>query len=166
MADKTHHDLLVNWLKNAYTIENTLVSMLENQAGRATEFPELRSQLQRHREATQQHADMVKQSLNQLGEDVSEVRAQASKFFGEVQSRMLGAFGDSVVRDAVIGSMAEQLEIATYNSIIALAEKLDEQGIVNTCSKILEDEHNMQEFLNDNIDDLVEQAYDQDQLMR
>ncbi len=166
MADKNYYDVLTNWLKNAYNIETTLVQMLDNQAERAGGFTELRSQLHGHREATQRHAQMVKECLEYLGEDVSEVRAQASKLFGEVQSRMVGVYGDSIVRDAIVGAMVEQLEISTYSAIITLADQLGEQKIVNNCSEILEDERNMHGFLEDHLEKVVNRAYEEDLLTK
>lgn len=164
MADKNYHDVLINWLKSAYTIETSLVNMLENQAERATEFSDLRNRLHGHREATQRHADMVEDCITHLGGDVSEVRAQVSKFIGEAQSRMLGTFGDSVVRDSIVGAMVEELESSTYNAIITLANRLDEQKVVDTCSQILEEEEQMREYFDDNIENIVNQAYEHDTL--
>lgn len=166
MAEKSYYDVLINWLKGAHTVETTLVNMLENQADRATEFPELRSHLQGHREASQRHAEMVRQCIEQLGGDVSELRTSVSKLFGEAQSRFLGVYGDSVVRDAIVGSVVEQVEISSYNAIIALAERLGENGVVDTCSEILEDEQRMLDYFNENLEDIVNDAYDADRLTK
>lgn len=165
MAEKNHTEVLVDWLKNAYSIENTLVNVLENQAERADGFPDLQSRLRGHREASMRHADMVKNNIERLGGDVSQIRAGMSKFMGDLQSKFTGAFSDSIVRDAVTGAMAEQLEISTYNGIITLANRIGEERTVETCEEILEEEKEMHDYLNNSIEELVNKAYESNMLV-
>ncbi len=164
MAQDNNHDVLIGWLKTAYSLENSLVNVLGNQAERASSFPEIRSALQGHREASQRHANMVKECITGLDGDVSTVRAGVSKLFGEVQSKMLGTFGNPVVRDAIMGSMSEQLEISTYRAIITLAERLGEEETANTCREILNDEQQMHEFFDEHLENVVNQAYQRELL--
>lgn len=165
MTTTNSHDLLVNWLKSAHAMETSLINMLENQAERATAFADIQSKLYEHREQSQRHADLLKGCIARLGGKVSQVRTGLSKFMGESQSLMLGAFGDSVVRDAIVGAMAEQMEISSYNAIIALAEQLNDEETVRICSEILEEEEEMHEFLNDHLKELVERGYERDLLI-
>lgn len=165
MAEKTYNELLINWLKSAYSMETRLVNTLENQAERASVFPELQSRLYGHREESQRHADMVKGCIERLGGDVSQIRTGVSKFLGEAQSKLLGAYGDSIVRDLIVASMVEQSEISSYRAIIALAENLDDTETVQTCQQILDEEEAMHSYLGDHLTDLVDQAYQQDLLV-
>lgn len=160
MAEQNYTEILVDWLKNLHSIESSLVNMLENQAGRADAFPEFQSRLRGHREQSMRHEDMVKSCIERLGGDVSQVRAGMSKLMGEVQSKFVGAFDDAIVRDAVVGSVVEQLEISSYNAIITLADRIGEQRTVDICSEILEEEEEMYDYLTDNIENLVNQAYE------
>ncbi len=166
MAKTNPHDLLVNWLKTAYSMETSLVNMLEDQAERASAFPEMQSRLYGHREQSQRHADLVKGCISRLGADVSQVRTGLAKFLGGTQSKLLGAYGDSIVRDAIVGSVAEQLEISSYNAIINLADKLNDEETVRVCSQILEEEKEMHAFFEDELANLVDQAYERDLLTK
>ena len=164
MATKDNTELLITWLKDVHALENTLANVLKNQGERAATFPEIQSRLYGHREESMRHANMVESCITRLGGDTSEVRAGLSKAFGEAQSKMLGGFEDSIVRDAIMGSAAEQLEIASYKSIIALAQKIGDGETVNICKQILEEEENMLGFLEDNLTGLVQNSFEMELL--
>lgn len=160
MAEKNYTEVLVDWLKSAHSIETTLVNVLENQAERADGFPDFQSRLRGHREASMRHAEMVKSCIERLGGDVSQVRAGMSKFMGDLQSKFMGTFSDSIVRDAVTGTMAEQLEISTYNAIVTLSNRIGEERTAEICQEILEEEEEMHDYLVNSVDELVNKAYE------
>ncbi len=164
MARNDNTELLINWLKSAHSLESTLANVLENQADRATSFPELQSRLYGHREESLRHANMVERCITELGGDVSAIRAQVSKLFGEAQSKMLGTFQDTVVRDLIVGITSEQMEISSYTAIITLAEELGENRVVEICEDILQDEENMYDFLEENLEEVVRRSFQMDLL--
>ena len=160
MAAKNHEELLLNWLQSVHALEVRLVNILEKQAERASAMPQLQQRLYGHREESQRHADLVRGCIERRGGEVSQIREGLSKFMGEVQSRLLGTFGDSVVRDAITGSMIEQSEIASYRAIITLADRLDDQQTVDVCKEILAEEEEMFSYFDDELNNLVNHAYD------
>ncbi len=164
MTEHDYNHLLLNWLKSAYAMENSLVNMLDNQAERASIFPEVATRLREHRKESQRHANMVEGCIKRLGGDVSQVRKGMSKLMGELQSKFLDAYQDTIVRDAIVGAASEQFEIASYKAIIALAEKLGDQKTVSVCEEILAEEEDMYHFLNDHLHDLVGESYERDVL--
>lgn len=160
MATTDNKDLLIKWLNGAYSLETTLVGMLENQADRASDFPDFQNRIQGHHEDTKRHANVVKGCISRLGGDVSEVRAGISKLFGEAQSQFLGAFGDSIIKDALVGATSEQFEIVSYKAIIALADKIGDDETSRVCKEILKEEEEMLEFFSKNIEEIVDQGLD------
>lgn len=164
MENKNYTELLVKWLKDVHALENTLTNVLANQGERASTFPDIQSRLYGHREESMRHASMVETCVTRLGGDISDVRTGLSKAFGEAQAKMLGGFKDSIVRDAIMSSASEQLEISAYTSIITLAEQLGDGETANICNQILEDEEDMLAFLQDNISELVQESYEMDLL--
>ncbi len=164
MARKDYDELLVKWLKSAHALESTLANVLQNQAERASSFPEIQSRLYGHREESLRHANMVETCITELGGDVSGLRTQVSKLFGEAQSKMLATYEDTVVRDMIVGLTSEQMEIASYTAIITLAEELGNDRVVNICEDILQDEENMYDFLDENLEVVVRQSFEMDLL--
>lgn len=164
MATTNDTELLTNWLKSAHSLESTLANVLEHQAERASSFPDLQSRLYGHREESLRHANMVETCITDLGGDVSGLRTQVSKIFGEAQSKMLGTFEDTVVRDMIVGITSEQMEIASYKSIITLAHQMGRDKIVARCEQILDDELKMHDYLDTNLEDIVNRSYEMDLL--
>jgi ferritin-like metal-binding protein YciE len=164
MSEHDYNHLLINWLKSAYAMENSVVRMLDNQAERASLFPQVATRLSDHREESQRHANMIEGCIKRLGGDVSQVRKGMSKMMAELQSKFLDAYDDTIVRDAIVGAATEQFEIASYKAIIALAEKLGDQETINVCQEILEEEEEMYHFLNDHLQELVGESYERDVL--
>ena len=164
MTRKDYDDLLVKWLKSAHALESTLASMLEEQAERASSFPEIKSRLQGHREESLRHANMVESCITDLGGDVSGLRTKVSKIFGDAQSKMLATYEDTLVRDMIVGLTSEQMEIASYRAIISLAKELGNNGVVDVCENILKDEEKMYDFLEENLEDVVVRSYELDLL--
>jgi ferritin-like metal-binding protein YciE len=140
MAHSTRRDLLVDWLKDAYSLEKALTQVLDNQARRAEKFPHVHTKFIGHLEATRRHAQLVKGCLERYGEDVSRVKSGLAQIFGELQSQAMTSRPENVVRDSIMSAAAEQLEIGTYVAIISLARELGDDETVRICKEILEDE--------------------------
>ena len=164
MTTQDYNDLLVSWLKNAHAMETSLIKVLENQAERASVFPELSSRLRGHREESQRHANLLEGCIERRGGEISQLRTGVSKLMADVESSFLGAFEDSIVKDTILGVTSERTEIASYTAIIALANELGDEKTVEICEEILEDEIKMEEFLTDNLPELVHEAFERDLL--
>ena len=150
--------LLIDWLRDAYGLERGLTQVLDNQAKRAQMFPDVRSKIQSHLEETRIHAEMVKGCIERLGANVSRLKSGAAAVFGEIQSQSLTSSPVNVVRDAIMSTAAEQMEIATYRAIITLAEDIGDEETVKTCKDILKDEERMHKWLEKDLPDLVHEA--------
>lgn len=164
MTEHDYQHLLLNWLKNAYAMETSVIKMLDDQAERATQFPDIADRLREHRQESQHHAQLVEGCIKRLGGDVSQFREGMSKMMGGIQSKFLDVYEDTIVRDAIVGAATEQFEIASYKAILALAEKIGDDESVRICKEILADEQEMYDFLNDHVHGLVGESYDRNML--
>lgn len=165
MANTEHQDLLLNWLRGAYTMESSLLEILEEQSERSKEFPHLQQRLKEHHSQTRQHMTLVEDCIRRLNGKVPSLRADISKVVGGAQSKMMGIFKDSLVKDLVASAASEELEIATYKSIIRLATRLGHGDIAQICQGILQEEETMLHFLNDQIDPIIDEAYERQILL-
>jgi ferritin-like metal-binding protein YciE len=137
MSDK---DLYVGWLKDAYSMETTLISALEDHARDARDFPELRGGLEQHLQQTRRHADLVKSCLERHGESASGLKTGLSGLAGQLKNMMNAAAADEVVKNTLDDFVAEHLEIASYTALIAAAEQLGDQQTATICRQILQEE--------------------------
>ena len=144
-------DQLVTWLNSAYSMEQSLLSVLENHARDSKDFPEINRQLEQHREETRRHADRVKDCLQLLQRDalLGEIglgpgqRNGPGRFDGRIQRRNREKLSCRLRR--------RDFEIACYTSLIAAAEELGKPEIAEICRGILKDEQAMADWLADEI---------------
>lgn len=137
MSDK---DIYLSWLNDAYGLETSLVSALQNHAKDASNFPELQNGLTMHMQQTQRHAELVKGCIERLGGSTSGLKSGMSNIGGQLKNMMNAAAADEVVKNTLDDFTAENLEIASYTSLLAAAEQFGDQETARVCRQILQDE--------------------------
>jgi predicted enzyme related to lactoylglutathione lyase/ferritin-like metal-binding protein YciE/predicted ester cyclase len=129
---------LANWLKGAYGMELGLAPMLEQQVTRLDDDPELRKNLTTHLEQTRRHANLLRERLQRMGEDVSTIRPidPVTSAIGHAN----GGKPDTTRQTELLDYVAESFEVASYRGLQSLAEILGDQETSRICQQILDDE--------------------------
>lgn len=148
MAQK---DLVVAWLNDAYSMEQSISQVLENHAKDAKEMPQMQATMQQHLEATNRHAEMVKGMLDHLGEKPSTTKSTMSTVMGKVQGMSTGMAKDELIKNALSDYSTEYMEIASYTSLAQAGRLMGDDYIVQTCETILQDERAMAQWLEQQI---------------
>lgn len=157
MTDEaTTRDTLLRWLDRAYAMENNIAETLKSHVDDAGDYPNIVDGLKAHIEATENHAERVRGEIERLGGDVSDVKAGIADFMGKVQGAMSGSGKDALINNLVTEAGAEQSEIATYRSIIRVAENIGEADTVRVAQEILSEEQQMAQFISDNLETVVD----------
>jgi ferritin-like metal-binding protein YciE len=146
---------LIAWLRDAHAMELSLAKVLENHAGDAEEFPDVRERQLQHLNETKRHADMVEQCLAMLDDEPSGAKQAIGKALGKMQGAASGMFGDDVMKNVLSDFSAEQMEIACYRSLVVAARELGEERITEICEEILREEEAMAEWLKERIPDIT-----------
>lgn len=146
------NEMLATWLKDAYSMEKGLIPVLKNHADDAKDHPEVRERDLRHMEETRQHAELVEECLEQLGDKPSKMKSALGSVMGRIHSMSTEPFGDELMKNFISDYAAEQFEIASYKAIIAAARATGEERIAQTCEGILAQEEEMARWLDENID--------------
>jgi ferritin-like metal-binding protein YciE len=136
-------DELISWLNDAYAMEETNVRILEGHIDDMREYPEIRARLQKHLIETREHAARMKQCIEGIGAKISRSKMGFGKILGTLQGRSSSLFHDEVVKDVLSESATEHFEVASYQSLIAAAEKLGETRIIEACKQNLEEDQAM-----------------------
>lgn len=152
MNDK-QKEILIAWLNDAYGLEQSLIKNLEQQAKAAEKEgkTEIETKLREHLEQTKRHADLVEQCIEDLDGKVSLTKKVVGETSGFLQGVMKGMFDDGLVKSALESYAAENLEIASYQSIMAAAEKFGHEKTASVCADILADEEEMAAWLEEQI---------------
>ena len=140
---EARQDTLLAWLNDAYALERSVAQSLKAHAADAKHHPEVRERLERHLEETKRHGAMVKDRIESLGGSVSALKSGLSTVMGAVSGIASTPAKDSLVKDMLADSAAEQLEISSYKGIIAAAEELGDIETVRIARQILRDEEEM-----------------------
>jgi ferritin-like metal-binding protein YciE len=70
----TNKERLVQWLRDAYAMEEQAESMLSAQVSRLENYPDLRSRIRQHLEETRDQASRIERCLDQLQSDRSSTK--------------------------------------------------------------------------------------------
>jgi len=153
--------LLHSLLNNAYAMETAVEETLKSHVDDAKDFPELQLELQNHLEVTTDQKEKVRESIEKIGGNVSESKEMFSDIMGKIQGLMSKMMPDKVLRNIIMESATEAMEIASYKQIILLAEKSDEQEVVEICTGILRQEEEMAKKIDSMIPKLMNQYVSQ-----
>jgi ferritin-like metal-binding protein YciE len=148
-------EILLTGLKNAYALEAHAADVTQKQASRLGDYPELQNRVQHHHEETLRQRDRLGDCLSQLGESPSTLKDAAMRLVGNMQTMFHAMADDEVLKGAFASTSLEHYEIASYKSLIAMAEACNERAVAEVCRKNLREEEAMAEFLDGNIEQVT-----------
>jgi ferritin-like metal-binding protein YciE len=145
-------EILITGLKNAYALESHAADITHNQAGRLGDYPELQRRVQEHHVETLRQRDRLGDCLSQLGESPSTLKDTVLRLVGNLRRC-------SMLRRTTKGTFAsaslEHYEIATYKSLVAMANLCDEPSVAAACRQNLGEEEKMAQFLDGHIEEVT-----------
>lgn len=142
-----NNELLTTWLNDAYSMEKSMIPVLENHAKDAKDHPDVEAMDRRHAEQTRRHAELVEQCLDRLGESPSKTKSAMGSIMGRFQAIGTSPFRDELTKNFIQDYAAEQFEIASYKALIAAARASGQEDIARTCEQILSEEEEMASWL-------------------
>ena len=148
---------LMSWLRDAHAMEMQAIQILQNQARRIENYPDLRNRILEHLEETRGQAEMLERCIERHGTTSSPLKDSAAAFLGNVQALSGLFFGDEVVKGAIASYTFEHLEIAMYRSLVGAAEELDDGETARVCSEILRQEEAMAGWLERHLPEITQQ---------
>jgi ferritin-like metal-binding protein YciE len=157
----TQQEFLVSWLKDAHGLETHLVQTLERQAKDARDYPQVQAKIQEHLEKTRHHADLVEGCLKHYDSGTSTVKSGLGSALGAVTGMASGSAKDEIIKDSLSDYAAENMEIASYTSLIAAAKALGDNETAQVCQQILQDEEEMAQWLKEHLSSLTQEFLSQ-----
>ncbi|QJE00945.1 ferritin-like domain-containing protein [Massilia forsythiae] len=133
----TANDNLNDWLRDAHAMEQQAEKMLSAQADRLENYPDLRVCIVQHIDETRWQQSVLDQCMTRRGISSSVLKDLGGKLaaFGQAVDGM--TVSDEVVKGAMAGYVFENLEIATYTSLIAAAQAVGDAETASGCAQIL-----------------------------
>ena len=94
---------------------------------------------------------MVKSCIERLGGKPSMSKKTLGTVIGNLSSVATGPFEDELVKNFLSDYATENLEIASYRTLITAAQELGDQQTARICKQILRDEEDMARWLENNL---------------
>lgn len=147
--------LFVTGLQNAHAVERQALALIDRQLDRLVRYPEIAERLRAHRSETEGQLRRLEEILRGLGESPSGWRDAALSLIGNLAALSNSLAGDEVLKNHIVNHAFENFEIATYTSLIALAEAGQFATAVPLLQASLVEEEAMARWVRDSLADLT-----------
>jgi len=140
-------DRLNQWLRDAHAMERQAEQMLDGEAYRIENYPQLKARMEQHLLETRSQRERLEQCLARRGTSPSAMKDVAARFMGMMQAVTGAAVGDEVVKGLLASYTFEHMEIASYQILIAAAEAAGDTETSRVCEEICREEEAMAGWL-------------------
>lgn len=137
----------IDWLNNAYAMEQDIATTLEKQIDQVKENQEVKSQLLQHLETTKSQVTRLQSCIERLNGNVSKAKSFTATLMGTAKGTSTAMMDDKEVKNIVADYAVEHMEIGTYTSLIAAANFLEDTETVAILEEIREEEIEMARWI-------------------
>ena len=121
-ATDTLRSVFVTGLQNAHAVEQQALALMDRQLDRLVHYPEVAERLREHRRETEEQIRRLDDILHGLGEGHSSLKDAAMNLFGNFAAMGNVMAADEILKNSFVNFAFENFEIASYRSLITLAE--------------------------------------------
>jgi len=115
-------DTYISGLKNAHALEKQAMQLMERQMERIENYPEVEQLLRTHSRETEEQIRRIDEILHSFGEDRSILKDMATAFSGNMAAIAHAVMPDEILKNHFANHAFENFEIASYESLITMAE--------------------------------------------
>lgn len=155
---------LIVYLQDACAMEHQLVQVLEGQVKDTADYPQIQARVQQHLEETRLHEQRMEQRLAAYNEKPSGAKSVGASLTGNLLGALAAGRSDSLAKTARDDYMAEHMEIAAYELLIATADLCGDQETVVAAQANLRDELRMANWLEQHLPDTVVYSFQKEQI--
>ncbi len=146
------HETLVASLSNAHALEKQVIAVLEAQLKMLSDYPDLHARVTQHIVETREQARRLEAGLEACGSSSSMFKAALMSVMGLGQSSVQGFSDDGLLKAVVADMMTEHLEIATYRTLLVLADMAGKPDLRPRLEQSLREEEAMSEWFDQNLE--------------
>lgn len=149
------HDAYTTGLRNAHALEQQALAIMDRQIDRLVHFAELDGQLKMHRGETERQIARLEQILDELDERPSALKDAAMKVGGNIAALGHSFADDEILKNTFSNVAFENYEIASYLSLIEMAQAAGLKGHVMLLEETLAEERAMAHWLTAHVGDVT-----------
>lgn len=155
LATATARTVFVTGLQNAHAVENQGLALIDRQLDRLTRYPEICQRLRSHRAETEAQIRRLDEILGSLNERGSGWKDMALNFMGNMAALGNAFARDEVLNDQLVNYAFESFEVASYRSLIAIAEAAGFASAAPLLRETLREEEAMAAWVLDTLPELT-----------
>ena len=148
-------ELYITGLQNAHALEKQATQLLERQIERIENYPEVEQVLRTHLRETEEQIRRIDEILHSFGEDRSLLKDMATSFSGNMAAIAHSVMQDEILKNHFANHAFENFEIASYMSLIAMAEATGHGAHLSALQTTLREEEKTAQILRDMTPDLT-----------
>jgi ferritin-like metal-binding protein YciE len=144
-------ELFVVGLRNARALEHQALSIMTPQVTRIQNYPEVADRLRAHIDETNGQIGRLDEILGSLDESPSALKEAALSMSGAMAAIAHSFAGDEILKDSFANYAFENFEIASYKSLITMAEDGAFQSFVPLLQQTLTEEQQMAQWIDERL---------------
>jgi ferritin-like metal-binding protein YciE len=160
MADLTSSEdirnIFITGLENAHALEKQAIQLMERQVERFENYPEMSDLLRRHITETEGQIRRLDEMLHSFGADRSILKDMATQFMANLAAAGHMPMADEVLKNTFANHAFENFEIASYKSLIVMAEASGNQKFIPGLQESLREEEKTAQAVYDMIEPITQ----------
>ncbi len=142
-------------LRNQHAVEGQAVETIERQLGRMADYPQLHSRMQTDLDQSRIQATRLETLLGKHGTSASSAKETVTNIVGKVSGVVHMAASDEVVKNLLAAIGFKAYEIASYKTLITLAEIAGSSGDIEVLKQSITEEQAMGDQLGEMLPDVI-----------
>jgi ferritin-like metal-binding protein YciE len=147
----TAREVYISGLRNQHAVENQAVELLERQIGRLENYPEMADRMRQHLGESKQQATRIEEILAGLNTSHSAFKDMVTSFMGNVAALGHASASDEVIKNTFANYAFEHYEIASYQSLLVVADVAGQQASASLLQQSLKEEQAMAQWIEDHL---------------
>jgi ferritin-like metal-binding protein YciE len=143
-AIETARDLYVTGLKNAHALEHQALALMDRQIEHLMNYADVEQALRAHRGETERQIERLERLLEAQDASPSTVKDMALSLSGNLAALGHSFAPDEIIKNSLANYAFESFEVATYMSLITLAEEAGVPDAIPILEETLREEQQMQ----------------------
>jgi ferritin-like metal-binding protein YciE len=153
-SDHTRSIYIVG-LRNQHAVENQAIELLERQLGRLENYPEMAEKMRQHLQESKEQARRIEELLSQFDTSHSTLKDTVMSIVGNMAALAHTPASDEVVKNTFANYAFEHYEIASYKSLLTLAEITGHNSSMSALKQSLGEEQAMAQWIDDHIAETI-----------
>ena len=149
--------IFITGVKNAHALEKEARQILSRQLERLENYPEMEAIVRRHLAETNGHEQRMDEILDALGEERSVLKDWGAQIMGNAAAIAHVPMGDEILKNTFANHAFENFEVASYKSLITMAEVVGETRFTSALNQNLKEDENAAQMIKDQVETITRQ---------